>query len=70
MHLGEVDDELARSEAMLAFDALREDWRESASLLGAGTWSYWRYIGLPVLTLEGAFLRRRLREEADVVWGV
>ncbi|MCG6541007.1 ABC transporter permease subunit [Pseudomonas sp. KSR10] len=41
-----------------AFDALREDWRESASLLGAGTWSYWRYIGLPVLTpaLLGTFV--------------
>lgn len=41
-----------------AFDALREDWRESASLLGAGTWSYWRHIGLPVLTpaLLGTFV--------------
>ncbi len=41
-----------------AFDALREDWRESASLLGAGIWSYWRYIGLPVLTpaLLGTFV--------------
>jgi putative spermidine/putrescine transport system permease protein len=41
-----------------AFDALREDWRESAALLGAGTWSYWRFIGLPVLTpaLLGTFV--------------
>jgi len=41
-----------------AFDALREDWRESAALLGAGRWSYWRYIGLPVLTpaLVGTFV--------------
>lgn len=41
-----------------AFDALREDWRESASLLGAGTWRYWRLIGLPVLTpaLLGTFV--------------
>ena len=41
-----------------AFDALREDWRESASLLGAGTWRYWRHIGLPVLTpaLLGTFV--------------
>lgn len=41
-----------------AFDALREDWRESASLLGGGTWSYWRYIGLPILTpaLLGTFV--------------
>ncbi|WP_439861457.1 ABC transporter permease [Pseudomonas sp. MBLB4136] len=41
-----------------AFDALREDWRESAALLGAGTWDYWRHIGLPVLTpaLLGTFV--------------
>src|SRR5471032_895192 len=32
-----------------AFDALREDWRESAALLGAGRWRYWRHIGLAVL---------------------
>ena len=40
-----------------AFDALREDWRESAALLGANGWQYWRYIGLPVLTpaLLGTF---------------
>nr|WP_256344491.1 MULTISPECIES: ABC transporter permease subunit [unclassified Pseudomonas] len=41
-----------------AFDALREDWRESASLLGADGWQYWRHIGLPVLTpaLLGTFV--------------
>lgn len=41
-----------------AFDALREDWRESAALLGASTWDYWRHIGLPVLTpaLLGTFV--------------
>jgi putative spermidine/putrescine transport system permease protein len=41
-----------------AFDALRQDWRESAALLGAGTWAYWRYIGLPVLApaLLGTFV--------------
>ncbi|MHC8363182.1 ABC transporter permease [Pseudomonas sp. LS2P72] len=41
-----------------AFDALREDWRESAALLGANGWQYWRYIGLPVLTpaLLGTFV--------------
>ncbi|MGP3789225.1 ABC transporter permease [Pseudomonas sp. B392_1p] len=41
-----------------AFDALREDWRESAALLGAGPWQFWRYIGLPVLTpaLLGTFV--------------
>ena len=41
-----------------AFDALRDDWRESAALLGAGTWDFWRHIGLPVLTpaLLGTFV--------------
>jgi putative spermidine/putrescine transport system permease protein len=41
-----------------AFDALREDWRESASLLGASGWQFWRYVGLPVLTpaLIGTFV--------------
>ncbi|WP_242209758.1 MULTISPECIES: ABC transporter permease subunit [unclassified Pseudomonas] len=41
-----------------AFDALREDWRESAALLGANGWQFWRYIGLPVLTpaLLGTFV--------------
>ncbi len=41
-----------------AFDALREDWRESAALLGANTWDFWRHIGLPILTpaLLGTFV--------------
>ncbi|AHG18649.1 ABC transporter permease [Chania multitudinisentens RB-25] len=41
-----------------AFDSLREDWRESAALMGAGHWHYWRYIGLPVLSpaLIGTFV--------------
>jgi putative spermidine/putrescine transport system permease protein len=41
-----------------AFDALREDWRESAALLGASGWQFWRHIGLPVLTpaLLGTFV--------------
>ena len=41
-----------------AFDALRQDWRESAALLGAGAWDFWRHIGLPVLTpaLLGTFV--------------
>ncbi|WP_277962370.1 ABC transporter permease [Pseudomonas sp. RIT-To-2] len=41
-----------------AFDALREDWRESSALLGASAWQYWRHIGLPVLTpaLLGTFV--------------
>jgi putative spermidine/putrescine transport system permease protein len=41
-----------------AFDALRQDWRESAQLLGASNWAFWRHIGLPVLTpaLLGTFV--------------
>ena len=41
-----------------AFDSRREDWRESASLLGANSWQFWRFIGLPVLTpaLLGTFV--------------
>lgn len=41
-----------------AFDALRADWRESAALLGASHWQFWRHIGLPVLTpaLLGTFV--------------
>jgi putative spermidine/putrescine transport system permease protein len=41
-----------------AFDALREDWRESAALLGASGWQFWRHIGLPVLApaLLGTFV--------------
>ena len=41
-----------------AFDGLRESWRESAALLGAGRWHYWRYIGLPVMcpALMGTFI--------------
>ena len=41
-----------------AFDALREDWRESAALLGANHWQFWRHIGLPVLApaLLGTFV--------------
>ncbi|MNF91962.1 Sulfate transport system permease protein CysW [compost metagenome] len=41
-----------------AFDALREDWRESAELLGANAWQYWLHIGLPVMTpaLLGTFV--------------
>lgn len=41
-----------------AFDALREDWRESAEILGASAWQYWRHIGLPVMTpaLLGTFV--------------
>jgi putative spermidine/putrescine transport system permease protein len=41
-----------------AFDGLRADWQESAALLGASRWNFWRYVGLPVLTpaLIGTFV--------------
>ena len=41
-----------------AFDAVREDWNESAALPGASSFQFWRYIGLPVLTpaLLGTFV--------------
>jgi putative spermidine/putrescine transport system permease protein len=32
-----------------AFDALDDDWQDSAALLGASRWSYWRLIALPVI---------------------
>lgn len=34
---------------MPIYDALDTRWRESAELLGAGSFQFWRYIGLPVL---------------------
>jgi putative spermidine/putrescine transport system permease protein len=33
-----------------AFDGLRPQWREAAVNLGATTWTYWRYVALPLLT--------------------
>jgi putative spermidine/putrescine transport system permease protein len=33
-----------------AFSGLRPAWREAAENLGASRWSYWRHVGLPVLT--------------------
>jgi putative spermidine/putrescine transport system permease protein len=32
-----------------ALDGIRIQWREAASNLGATTWQYWRYVGLPLL---------------------
>lgn len=41
-----------------AFDGLKKEWQESAALLGASRWRYWRYVGLPVMTpaLVGTFV--------------
>lgn len=41
-----------------AFDGLKKEWQESAALLGASRWHYWRHIGLPVMTpaLVGTFV--------------
>jgi putative spermidine/putrescine transport system permease protein len=32
-----------------AIDGLRQEWREAASNLGASSWQFWRYVGMPVL---------------------
>lgn len=32
-----------------AFQSLKREWKESADLLGASVYAYWRYIGLPIL---------------------
>jgi putative spermidine/putrescine transport system permease protein len=32
-----------------ALDGLKREWREAASILGASTWQYWRYVAGPVL---------------------
>jgi len=39
-----------------AIDGLRREWREAASNLGANSWQFWRYVGVPVLlpSLMGA----------------
>jgi len=31
-------------------EGLRTEWRESASNLGAGAFTFWRHIGLPIIT--------------------
>jgi putative spermidine/putrescine transport system permease protein len=32
-----------------AFEGLRASWHEAAENLGARSWQYWRYVGIPVL---------------------
>jgi putative spermidine/putrescine transport system permease protein len=32
-----------------AFEGLRASWHEAAENLGAHSWQYWRYVGIPVL---------------------
>jgi putative spermidine/putrescine transport system permease protein len=32
-----------------AIDGLKREWREASSNLGASTWQFWRYVGVPVL---------------------
>lgn len=41
-----------------AFDALDDDWQAAAALLGAGLWTYWRKVALPVLApaILGTFI--------------
>jgi putative spermidine/putrescine transport system permease protein len=40
-----------------AIDGLKKEWSEAAATLGATTFQFWRYVGLPVLfpTLLGTF---------------
>ena len=40
-----------------AIDGLKKEWSEAAAMLGATTFQFWRYVGLPVLfpTLLGTF---------------
>ncbi len=33
-----------------AIDGLRREWREASSSLGAGSFAYWRHVGIPILT--------------------
>jgi putative spermidine/putrescine transport system permease protein len=30
-------------------DGLKREWGEAAATLGASTWQFWRFVGLPVL---------------------
>jgi len=41
-----------------AIDGLRAEWREAAANLGASSWQFWRYVGIPVLlpSILGAFI--------------
>ena len=41
-----------------AIDGLRTEWREAATSLGASSFQFWRYVGLPVLlpSILGAFI--------------
>ncbi len=32
-----------------ALGGLRQSWREAAENMGASSWNYWRYVGVPVL---------------------
>jgi putative spermidine/putrescine transport system permease protein len=32
-----------------ALDGLKREWREASENMGANSWQYWRYIGLPIL---------------------
>lgn len=33
-----------------ALEAMKREWREASESLGASTWQYWRYVGIPILT--------------------
>ena len=51
-------------------EGLRTEWREAASNLGASSFTFWRYVGLPVVTpvasrAHGAAVRQRLLRLRD-----
>ncbi|HZP72017.1 MAG TPA: ABC transporter permease subunit [Gaiellaceae bacterium] len=41
-----------------AIDGLKREWREASSNLGASSWQFWRYVGIPVLmpSMLGMFI--------------
>lgn len=41
-----------------AIDGLKDSWREASANLGGTTWTYWRRVGIPVLTpsMLGGFM--------------
>ena len=55
-----------------AIDGLRREWREASANLGASSFQYWRYVGVPVLMpsllgRDGPALRQRLLRLRDGV---
>ena len=45
-----------------AIDGLKREWREASANLGASSLQFWRYIGLPILTVPARGGRAPLRQ--------